>query len=128
MSKFQFHASEVDGCLYRFVEGSREPCEFVRENFRRSHMTIGSVADLKATIRAGEYTFPGGYSLYFITEDCEALSFRTVKAEFRLVADAIRRGDRSGWRVIGCDVNWDDDSLVDAHTGEQIKSEYGDGI
>lgn len=115
------YISDVDGCLYR-------ESVVVRRNYRHSHMTIGSVADLKATLRAGEFTFPGGYPLHFVTDDGGSLSFETVRREFRLVADAVKRRDRTGgWRVVGCDVNWEDDSLTDAHTGERIESAYGKG-
>lgn len=111
-----------DGCLY--LAGQSEP---VRKNYRYSHAAIGNVADLKATLRAGCYAWPGGYPLYFITADGAALSFETVRREFRLVADAIRRRDNtSGWRVIACDVNWEDDDLTDADTGKKIESAYGE--
>ena len=117
-----FYISGVDGCLYREGRGVA-----VRTNYRHSHMTIGSVADLKATLRAGAFTFPGGYPLHFVTADGEALSFDTVRREFRLVADAVKRRDNTGgWRVIGCDVNWEDVTLIDAHTGEPIESAYGE--
>jgi len=117
-----FYISDVDGCLYREGRG-----EAVRTNYRRSHMTIGSVADLKATLRSGGYSWPGGYPLHFVTADGAALSFDTVRREFRRVADAVKRRDSTGgWRVIGCDVNWEDDSLTDAHTGEPIESAYGE--
>lgn len=119
------HASGVNGCLYR-IEDQRRP-ELVRGNYRWSHATIGNVADLKATLRAERFAFPGGYPLHFVTADGAALSFDTVRREFRLVADAVRRRDNTGgWRVIGCDVNWEDDSLADAHTGEKIESAYGE--
>lgn len=111
-----------DGCLYR--QGEPAP---VRRNYRYPHATIGSVADLKATLRAGGHAWPGGYPLHFVTADGAALSFDTVRREFRLVVDAVRRRDNAGgWRVIGCDVNWEDDSLTDAHTGERIESAYGE--
>jgi len=112
----------TDGCLY--LAGQSEP---IRKNYRYSHAAIGNVADLKATLRAGGYVWPGGYPLYFITDDGGSLSFGTVRREFRLVADAVRRRDNTGgWRVIACDVNWEDDDLTDDHTGERIESAYGE--
>jgi hypothetical protein len=116
------YISDVDGCLYRAGGGPA-----VRKNYRHSHMVIGSVADLKATLRAGSHTSPGGYPLHFVTADGASLSFETVRRELRLVADAVKRRDNTGgWRVIGCDVNWEDATLTDAHTGELIESAYGE--
>ena len=119
------HASGVDGCLYRVDDQGH--LDVVRSNYRWTHARVESVADLKATLRAGGCAWPGGYPLYFVTADGGSLSFSTVRREFRLVADAIRRCDNTGgWRVIGCDINWEDDSLTDADTGERIPSVYGE--
>mgnify|MGYP003342289360 FL=1 len=83
--------------------------------------------DLKAVLRNGAYAWPGGYPLYFITNDGAALSFSTVLDELPRIMAAIKdRHDRSGWKVVGVDVNWEDDELYDDHTGEKIESAYGD--
>jgi hypothetical protein len=88
---------------------------------------INSVNDLKAVLRNGAYAWPGGYPLYFITNDGAALSFSTVLDELPRIMAAIKdRHDRSGWKVVGVDVNWEDDELYDDHTGEKIESAYGD--
>lgn len=115
----------VDGDLYRTDRPGWHKGEPVRRNYSRTHGQIKTVADLKATLRAGRFAWPGGYPLYFLTDDGAALSFGTVRREFRLVADAIRRDSRNGWRVVATDVNWEDTSLVDAHTNETIESAYG---
>jgi hypothetical protein len=116
-----------NGDLYRLSESRPGKADLVRRNYLYPHAEIGSVADLKATLRSGGYSWPGGYPLYFVTADGAALSFDTVRREFLLVVDAIRRRDNTGgWRVIGSDVNWEDDDLTDAHTGERIESAYGE--
>ncbi len=114
-----------DGALYdtRLANWETKP---IRPNYRASHRHINSVADLKATLRNGPYTFPGCYPLYFITDDGCALSFETVRAEFGRIASSMREGSRDGWRVIGCDVNWEDDDLRCEHSGDKIESAYGD--
>lgn len=84
--------------------------------------------ELKDALRNGPYVWPGGYPCYFITADCEALSFDAVRDNFRLVLNAVRHpGTDDQWRVIGVDVNWEDETLVCAHTGEPIPSAYGEG-
>ena len=97
----------------------------VRENFRRTHAIIRTVADLKATLRQGSHTWPGGYPLYLIANDGESLSFESVRENYRQVLYSKRHRLDDGWRVIGCAVNWGE-NLVDAHSGKNIESAYGD--
>lgn len=119
------HLHVFEGSLYdtRRSDWSARP---VRENYSRHHRDIRTVADLKATLRAGAYAWPGGYPLYFITSDGDALSFETVREEFPRIATAIRDSDRNGWRVVGCDVNWEDAELLCTHSSRRIESAYGD--
>ena len=82
--------------------------------------------ELKAQLRAGEYAWPGGYPRYFIAEDGEALSFRTVRENYREVYRSTRDADSGGWAVVAVDINWEDQHLCDAHSGAAIPSAYGD--
>ena len=82
--------------------------------------------DLKAQLRAGEYAWPGGYPLFFITTDGAALSFEATRANLRSVFDSMRNGIDDGWRIVGCDVNWEDASLFCDHTGKRIESAYAE--
>lgn len=116
----EFHASEIDGCLYR--DDERVP---LRLNYRQPHRDIRTVADLKAALRYGQFAWPGGYQMYFLTSDGAALSFATVREEFRLVASAVKHGGNDGWRVVATDINWEDEDLIDDHTGKKIPSAYG---
>ena len=116
-----------EGCLWR-AERPETPYtqEVLRENYCLTHREISTVADLKATIRAGQYAWPGGYPMFFITSDGAALSFDAVEQEFSQVAYAVRHKSNDGWRVVGCDINYEDTDLVCVHTGEPIESAYGD--
>ena len=108
-----------DGALYR-VGQWREP---IRRNYSGHRRTIETVADLKATLRAGPYAWPGGYALYFITADGAALSFGAARGEFASIARAIRDDDkRSGWRIVatGCTAE-DDETPTCDHTGQPIE-------
>ena len=95
-----------------------------RENYCRTHREIDTVADLKATIRAGKYAWPGGYPMFFITSDGAALSFEAVEQEFYQVVYSIRNKIDDGWRVVGCDINYENADLVCDHTGNPIESAY----
>lgn len=89
-------------------------------------MTTYTTKQLKEQLRAGEFAWPGGYPLFFITSDGAALSFEAVRENYRLVIDAMRNDLRDGWQVIGCDVNWEDASLFCDHTGNRIVSAYAE--
>lgn len=90
-------------------------------------MEIKTVADLDDALERGPYAWPGGYPIYFITDDGGALAFKTVKDEYDLIRDAIEDDDTSGgWRVVDVDINWEDERLFDDHTGDLIESAYGD--
>ena len=112
------------GILYD-TRTSRWHWKPLRKDYCRTYGSIRTVAQLKATLRNGEYAWPGGYPMYFITDDGGALSFDTVRAELRSVIDSIRNQISDGWRVVACDVNWEDTTLYDDHTGERIPSAYG---
>jgi hypothetical protein len=84
-----------------------------------------TLAEIKARLRDGAYAWPGGYPLFFVTADGAALSFKTVRREWReIVSTHLRNDQRSGWFIAGCDVNWEDGDLTDDHTGEKIESAY----
>jgi hypothetical protein len=73
------------------------------------------------------YAWPGGYPRYFICADGEAMSFAEAKINQGQIIDAIN-GDpfESEWRVIGCEINWEDTELFCVSSGEKIESAYGE--
>lgn len=89
-------------------------------------MYINSVSDFRRAMRNGPYAWPGGYPLYFITNDGFALSFAAAKAERRLILEAIVSKNDDQWRVVGMDINWEDAHLYCEHTGERIESAYAE--
>lgn len=118
-----FFVSSCDGALHdtRDTNWSSNP---LRANFSRTHATINTVADLKATLRAGAYAWPGGYPMYLITSDGAALSFTAARDEFHQIAWSIQHKVNDGWRVVGCDINYEDNDLFCDHTGEPIEAAY----
>ena len=93
-----------------------------------SQWGIESTLDLRATLRKGPYTWPGGYPLFFITSDGDALSFDSVRENYREISQAIRSHSNCGWRVVGCDANWEDSNLYCAHSNEKIECAYDSDI
>lgn len=99
-----------------------------------------TVRSFIATLRSGPYTSVGSYPIYWVTADGGTLSYKACLANCARICRAIRgdanRADRDParfyswadpqWRVIGCDVNWDDSDLRCADTGERIPSAYAE--
>lgn len=90
-------------------------------------MNIKTTKEFKDAIRRGPYAWPGGYPIYFLMSDGEALSFKDAKKNARRIIQAIRSKDNTGgWRVVAVDINYEDDSLYSADSGEKIESAYKD--
>ena len=87
-------------------------------------MNIETVGDFRRAIRQGPRR-PGGYPVFFITSDGAALSYAAAKAEKRNVLWSIGHKMNDGWRIIGADINWEDQDLTCDHTGQLIESAYG---
>ncbi len=120
-----YFISDCDGALHdtRDVDWSRKP---LRSNYSRTHRNIATVADLKATLRAGKYAWPGGYPMFFIAADGTALSFEAVREEFRQCVNGWNDRPVSGWRIVACDINYEEPDLLCDHTGQRIESAYAD--
>ena len=87
-------------------------------------MKIKNKTDLAEALKNGPYAWPGGYPLFFITNDGAALSFDTVKAEIENVQHSIETDSNDGWRVVAIDVNWEEPNLICDHSGQRIESAY----
>lgn len=93
----------------------------LRKEYCKQFDKIETVAQFKATLRAGEFVFPGGYQLYFGTSDGAAICFDCGKKEFRQIADSIRNYHSDGWRVDGCHVaDWQEETATCDHCGKVI--------
>lgn len=93
---------------------------------RRCYAVHGSVAWLMGTLTSGRYTSHGSYPKYWLTSDGATLSYATVRDNIGAVARACRDGSNDGWRVVACDVNWEDRDMYCEHSGERIASAYAE--
>lgn len=94
-------------------------------------MDIKTVFDFNKALDMGPYTWPGGYPLFFYTSDGAALSWQAVIEEQALIRDSIIAYEypayhADGWRVVGVEVNCEDQELYCDHTGVKIESAYGE--
>jgi hypothetical protein len=114
-----------DGALFdtRMPDWASHP---LRADYRRTHSEINSTLELRAaTARWRLRVARRGYPLFFVTSDGAALSFETVRAEYAQCSRAIRERSRDGWRIVACEVNWEDIELTCEHSGKRIPSAYG---
>lgn len=116
------HYSVFEGDLYDNRRGSR----MIRKGYSMRHVWIADTSDFKATLRAGDQSFPGLYPLYLVTSDGAALSFESARENADQIIYSIRHKLSDGWRVVGCEVNWEDPALFCDHSGKRIESAYAE--
>lgn len=88
-------------------------------------MIIRDLAHLQDILDNGPYAWPGGYPLYFVMADGEALSFAAAlgnRAELYKTFD--HEPDHDEWRPLAVEINWECSDLYCAHTGELIETAY----
>lgn len=86
--------------------------EVLRANYSRHHRAIASGADMRASLRAGKFAWPGGYEVFGATSDGACLCFDCIRENIALVTSAIRARDNSGWRVTGLFTDAETDSFT----------------
>ena len=90
-------------------------------------MKITRCDQFNLALSQGAYAWPGGYPIYFLCADGEALSFDAAIENAALIRDAIIGADNTGgWRVVGCGVSWEDGALFCADTNKRIESAYAE--
>lgn len=115
-----------DGALYDTRIDGWHKLPPLRPVFQKHFQQINTTAEFKATLRAGPFAWPGIYPLYFLTSDGGVLSFAAARECLKEILWAIEYNDgNSGWRVVACEINYEDDELICDHTGEFIPSAYG---
>jgi hypothetical protein len=96
-------------------------------------MLINSISDFRRALRHGPYAWPGGYPCFFVMADGEALSFAAARENRRELLEALNEKRKTGrawnpdWLPIALEVNWEDESLFCAHSGEPIEAAYTQG-
>lgn len=103
-----------DGAMY----DTRKPDAFarpLREAYAKTLREIGTGLELRATIRAGQWAWPGGYEIFGIMSDGACLCMPCIKANYRLVLNSIRSKCDDGWHVVAfeCAANTDNFTACD---------------
>lgn len=110
---------DCEGALYdtRVPRWAEKPP--LRRIYERHYGYIDGTQELRASLRAGPYAWPGGYPLAFVTSDGALLSFEAVEENYASVSNSVRDNIDDGWRVTGVLVCYED-TYCD-HTGELIR-------
>lgn len=76
------------------------------------------------------FAWPGGYPLWYLCADGGALCPDCVNKEMDIIAPETLANAKNWpdkqWRLIGCNVNWEDDALTCDHCYKRIESAYGE--
>jgi len=89
-------------------------------------MQINTISEFRSAVRTGPYAWPGGYPLYFVCDDGGSLCCRCANKERRNILESIAHHARDGWRVVGMDINYEDNMLYCDHCSDRIESAYAD--
>ena len=78
------------------------------------------------TVARDAYAWPGGYPLYLVMVDGDALCPKCVKENFALIVRATRDDDHTGWASMGAQINYEEPDLNCAHCSQYIDAAYVD--
>lgn len=100
--------------------------EFATANVEHLHTLHAPIKMDRAVVKIAYGYNSGGVenNVYFVTADGGVLGIDTVIAEIGKVDFTDK--NYTQWYIIGFDVNYDDESLVDDHTGKRIPTVYAD--
>lgn len=73
-----------------------------------------------------KYAWPGGYPMFAFCRDGAVLSHDAVRDNYRIIRQAMVRGNDPQWDIVAIDINWEDQGMCCAHTGTKIEAAYGD--
>lgn len=68
-------------------------------------------------------TWPGGYPIFYICHDGGVLCADCANENIAMTSDPEAERD---WRVVGSDINYEDDDLQCDNCGKMIESAYGE--
>ena len=74
--------------------------------------------------RLPAYAWPGGYQMYYVTDDGGCLCPNCANGENGSEASEDAE-PRSGWKLAGQDIHWEGEPIICDHCGSDIESAYG---
>ena len=83
------------------------------------------LANVKNALR-NKYAWPGGYPLFIVMSDGEAMSIDAARGNWREICRSTIAHSRDGWAVEGAEINWEDGELYCCHSNVRIESAYAE--
>lgn len=96
-----FFVSDSDGGLYDTRKINWHAFPPLRPNYKKHPRTVNSTGDLKASLRVGDYAWPGGYEIVYITSDGALLCGDCVRKNIRSCFWSLRANCSDGWEISG---------------------------
>lgn len=87
--------------------------------------TLCDLQLIKNAIR-NKYAWPGGYPLYLVATDGEAISIKAARDNWREICAAHMRNGWSEWHIAAVEINYDDPFLYCCITNDRIESAYAE--
>ncbi len=84
---------------------------------------MSKTREFRQAIRS-KYAFPGGYPLYLVLDDGEALCIDCAKIEYKALSNSTKGNYNDGFTVKYVDVNYEDDDLICVGCHEEIEVAY----
>ncbi len=76
--------------------------------------------------RCSRYAWPGGYPIFAVAYDGEAICPDCVTKERKQIFRSTVEHSRDGWDVIGFEANYEDPSLFCSNCNRRIESAYAE--
>lgn len=73
--------------------------------------------------KAQAYAWPGGYPIYYLTDDGDTLCPSCCDTERAQIESS---DGRDGWGIVGAAVNYEDPAMFCCHCDKQIPAAYVD--
>lgn len=109
------HLEIYSGDLFDMRQENPFSAPPLRARYSWHHIHINSLADLKATLRAGPYSWPGCYEVVFYTQDGGTLCHDCTSEEFPQIAYDWLHDISTGWKVVAADTVEGDEEITCDH-------------
>lgn len=99
----------------------KDDCSMVRKQYSFTFSKSRNSLQLRATLRAGGFVFPGGYPLYLVNNEGDCICFKCAKKNYKSVSrDLLHNGS------LHCDINFENNDLTCEYCNNQIEPAYGE--
>lgn len=85
-----------------------------------------SVKKFREILKNGPFAWPGGYPLFGISKDCNAICFDCMEKERERIEKACLLHNDNSWEIIAVEINYEDNLLFCDCCSNRIESAYAE--